>query len=181
MGTGGVTRLCRMPSTRLSLRGRTHSEYSRLASRSTGGLMALTLVLATACNAGSGTHQSTQSIIYLPCCGIPGPKQDPQANRVQDYRPRTVSFDATGSHVLQNATWQVWSATEAIAVGTAEINSCEPACAGGRYYEDPVIVTLSEPQKCDGSWFWSKAVWHFPDGIPPGEKRNQTWSILLGC
>lgn len=54
--------------------------------------------------------------VYMPCCGIPGQGQNPQANHARDYRPRTVFFDATGSHVLENATWQVWNFTEAMRV-----------------------------------------------------------------
>jgi hypothetical protein len=119
--------------------------------------------------------------VYLPCCAIPGRDQNPTADHGEDYRPRTVSFDATGSHVLQNASWPVWNATEAIAVGTAAINSCEPACAGGRYNYAPVTVTFSEPRKCGRYTFWSEAVWHFPDSIPPGEIQDQTDDILFGC
>jgi hypothetical protein len=120
---------------------------------------------------------TTGLIVYVPCCGLGMQDQ----NLAADYRPRTWSVDATGSHVLQNATWKVWNDTEAIGVGTAAINSCEPACAGGRYYHEPAVVTLSDPQKCGDSWFWSKAVWHFPDGIPPGEKQDQTMGLLYDC
>jgi hypothetical protein len=125
---------------------------------------------------------SGPAIVYLPCCGIPGLDQEPQAaNQAEDYRPRTVPFDATGSHVLQNATWQIWNSTEAVAVGTAAINSCEPACAGGHYITAPVTITLSVPRKCGNYWFWSKAVWHFPGRIPPGERQDQAQDILVAC
>lgn len=120
-------------------------------------------------------------VVYLPCCGLPGPDQNPQAHRAEDYQPRTVSFDATSSHVLQNATWQIWNSSEAVAVGTAAINSCQPACAGGHYNKAPVTVTLSNPRKCGSVWFWSKAVWHFPGVIPPGETQDRAEQILFGC
>jgi hypothetical protein len=120
------------------------------------------------------------AIVYFPCCGL-GANQNPRSNLAADYRPRTAGFDATGSHILQNATWQVWNATEAIAVGTAEINSCQPACAGGRYVKAPVTITLSNPIRCRGFWFWSKATWHFPDSIPPGETQDRTENLVYGC
>lgn len=120
-------------------------------------------------------------IVYFPCCGIPGSDQHPQSNLSEDYRSRTATFDATGSHVLENATWQVWNATEAVAAGTAAINSCEPACAGGHYNYVPATITLSAPRRCDGYWFWSTAIWHFPDNVPAGETQNQSMNILPGC
>ena len=120
-------------------------------------------------------------IVYFPCCGLPGSDQHPQANLSEDYRPRTATFDATGSHVLENATWQVWNATEAVAVGTAAINSCEPACAGGHYNYVPATITLSAPRRCNSYWFWSTAIWHFPDNVPAGETQNQSMNILPGC
>lgn len=198
MNAGRATRWYRMVGKApIGSSGWTSTRQRRPAIRSMGGLVALTLALATACTTGSGPNKLAPSasgntkvspdyssqgpIVYVPCCGLPGLDQNPQANRAEHYRPRTIAFDATGSQVLQNATWQVWNAREAIAAGTAAINSCEPGCAGGRYYKDPVIVALSEPQECDGSWFWSKAVWHFPDGIPPSETQNRTMSILFGC
>jgi hypothetical protein len=46
--------------------------------------------------------------VYFPCCRLPGPDQHPQASS-DDYRPRTAYFDGTGSDVLQNAKWRVWS------------------------------------------------------------------------
>jgi hypothetical protein len=121
--------------------------------------------------------QNQHPTVYLPCCAVPIQDQ----NLAEDYRPRTWTNDVSGNFSLQNLTWQTWNGKEAIADGTAAINSCEPACAGGRYDYDPVVVTLSQPQECSQSWFWSKAVWHFPDGIPPGETQDVTRSLIEGC
>ena len=58
----GATRRCRIPGKAwLGLSGLNTAGRSRLASRSMGGLVALTLVLATACSAGPGQSTSTQS------------------------------------------------------------------------------------------------------------------------
>lgn len=121
--------------------------------------------------------QSQGRIVYLVCCAVPVQDQ----NLAADYRPTSWTNDVSGNFSLENLTWQVWNDTEAIADGTAGINSCEPACAGGRYNFDPVVVTLSDPRKCGQSWFWSKSVWHFPDGIPPGGTQDEIWGLLSGC
>jgi hypothetical protein len=157
------------------------SIMSSLASELLGGLWG---IIDTA--TGNGYHvlaitRHAAPTVYLPCCGLPGPDQKAQIASGEDYRPHNVSFDATGSHIVQNATWQIWNSAEAVATGTADINSCEPACAGGRYVKDPVILTLSKPRLCEGTWFWSEVLWHFPAGIPPGETQNAGGDILYGC
>jgi hypothetical protein len=116
-------------------------------------------------------------VIYLPCCGIPAGQQNVKALYAQDYRPRTVPFDATGAHALTGMTWQSWGAAEAVGTGTANVNDCSPACAGGGYITAPVIVTLSSPMQCGTTWFWSKAVWHFPGSIPAGEAQDDTFTF----
>lgn len=123
------------------------------------------------------TLASSKVFVYLPCCGLPGSRQDLEANYAMDYRPSTTIFDASGAHLLTNATWQVWNSTEAIGTGTAEVQTCNPVCAGSGYDKAPVTVTLSDPMKCGAVSFWSTAIWHFPESIPPGEKQNDPYKF----
>jgi hypothetical protein len=116
-------------------------------------------------------------VVYFPCCGIPAGQQNVSALLARDYRPRTVLFDATGAHGLTGMTWQTWDANEAVGTGTANVNDCTPACVGGGYVTAPVVVTLSSPMQCGTTWFWSKAVWYFPDTIPAGETQNDTYTF----
>ena len=61
MNFGGATRRCRISGKAwLGLSERNITGQSRPACRSMGGLVALTLMLATACSAGSGQSRSTQ-------------------------------------------------------------------------------------------------------------------------
>lgn len=160
------------------------------ASRAAGSLA---VVVATASAvAGCGSHPAADShtgvnhgvsssvptrIVYLPCCGLSGSQQDERSIQVQDYRPRMIALDATGSHMLQDMSWQVWNSVEAVGTGTADVDTCTPSCAGGILDKAPVTVTLSMPQECDGKWFWSQAVLHFPDSISPGEIRSDNFSF----
>lgn len=118
------------------------------------------------------------SVVYIPCCGIRAQLQDVGSNHAQDYRLRLVAFDGTGSHALRGMSWRLWNSVEAVGNGTAEVNTCEPACAGDSYSVAPVIVTLSAAQECGSTWFWSKATWHFPgSNPPPGEFRDETFTF----
>jgi hypothetical protein len=94
-----------------------------------------------------------------------------------DYRPSTTLFDASGAHLLTNFTWQVWNSAGAIGTGTAEVQTCNPTCAGSGYNKAAVTVTLRDPMKCGTTWFWSRAVWHFPEKILSGEKQNEIFKF----
>lgn len=126
----------------------------------------------TGANHGISSN-SAIPVVYLPCCGLRASLQNVRINYAQDYRPKMAALDATGSHVLQRMSWQVWNSIEAIGTGTADIDTCESACAGGSYVTAPVMVTLFKPQECGGKWFWLRAALHYPQKIPPGEIRNE--------
>lgn len=118
-------------------------------------------------------HHFANRNVYFACCGfVPS---NPQADLQNSYRPHTLIFDATGSHVIENATWLEWNSIQAIAYGTASVNSCSPACAGGHFNKDSVVATFSDPLLCHGHWYWSKAVMHFPRGIPVGVTQDSPW------
>jgi hypothetical protein len=63
--------------------------------------------------AGPGGGQ----IVYFRCCGIPVSVQNSRDSSFNLYRSQTLAFDATGAHIIDNAKWQVWNSTEAIAQG----------------------------------------------------------------
>ncbi|MGD0604835.1 MAG: hypothetical protein ABSA53_14690 [Streptosporangiaceae bacterium] len=66
--------------------------------------------------------------------------------------------------------WSVWSATEAVGTGTYKLDDCNPNCAAGVVSDVATVVTFSQPVKVCSSagarWFWSKASFTFPDGLP---------------
>ena len=167
---------------------------SRFASLQTSAaaVVLAAAVAATGCSRESATPGSSPAVpaspfdstlasskvpVYLPCCGLPGSQQNLQANAAMDYRPSKTFFDASGAHVLTNFTWQVWNSAGAIGTGTAEVQTCNPTCTGSSYDNAPVTVTLRDPMKCGTTWFWSKAIWHFPEKIPSGEKQNDTFKF----
>jgi hypothetical protein len=89
----------------------------------------------------------------------------------------SLSGDATA--ILDNMTWSMWNATEALGTGTEHLEDCIPNCASGGQYKVPVVVTFSKPVKdCaaqygTGStalggtrWFWSRASFTYPEGLP---------------
>jgi hypothetical protein len=133
--------------------------------------------LATQQFVGSrGVSSAPGRAVYFACCGIIPP--DPEVIVQSSYRPKTLSFDATGSHYIANATWLEWNSTEAIAHGTVFVNSCSPACAGGKFDKSPVTAKFSGPIFCRSHWFWSRAILHFPDKIPSGEKQDDNVQLI---
>ncbi len=79
----------------------------------------------------------------------------------------SLSGDSTA--ILARMTWTMWS-TEAVGRGTYKLDDCVPNCAAGEVFDVPTVVTFSRPLLvCLTSklrWFWSRASFTFPDGLP---------------
>ena len=78
-----------------------------------------------------------------------------------------LSGDSTA--ILARMTWTTWS-TEAVGTGTYKLDDCVPNCAAGEVFDVATVVTFSRPLLvCLTStprWFWSRASFTFPDGLP---------------
>ena len=126
-----------------------------------------------------GSHSvspAPKRVVYFACCGII--PLDPQTGLQSSYRPESLTLDATGSHYIKGVTWLEWNSTEAIARGTAFVNSCNPACVGGRVDKDPVTAKFTAPILCRSHWFWSKVLLHFPRAIPSGEQQDDDFLLV---
>jgi hypothetical protein len=133
--------------------------------------------LATQQFVGSrGVSPAPGRVVYFACCAIIPP--DPDTILQSSYRPKFFTFDATGSHYIKNATWLEWNSADAIAHGTFFINTCSPACAGGRFDKSPVTARFTDPVFCQGHWFWSRVLLHFSDKVPSGEKQDDNISVI---
>jgi hypothetical protein len=87
-----------------------------------------------------------------------------------------LSGDSTT--ILYQMNWTTWSATEAVGTGTYKVDACNPSCAAGPVYPVSAVVTFSQPVKvCSASgtrWFWSRASFRFPDGLPKALQGQDT-------
>ena len=79
----------------------------------------------------------------------------------------SLSGDSTA--ILARMTWTTWS-IEAVGTGTYKLDDCVPNCAAGEVFDVATVVTFSRPLLvCLASkprWFWSRASFTFPDGLP---------------
>lgn len=79
-----------------------------------------------------------------------------------------LSGDSTA--FLYRMHWTKWTTTSAVGTGTYLLNSCNPSCAGGKFYSVPIVVTFTNPVKaCAGTsarWYWTKASFRYPHGLP---------------
>jgi hypothetical protein len=95
----------------------------------------------------------------------------------------SLSGDSTVS--LNNMSWSTWTGTEAVGSGTEGLNDCIPNCATGSQHPVPVVVTLSRPVRdCSAPsgttrWFWSRASFSYPQGLPIIFQGNNAVSKLL--
>jgi hypothetical protein len=144
-----------------------------------GTMLACAALLTTACSSpagaaasvtGSGTAVTaarTTAKVYLAV------SQDIHGTAL--YRPACrpqwscqLSGDSTA--FLHAMRWKTWSATKAVGTGTYRLNGCNPNCAAGRFYNVPVVVTLTKPVKAclahGTRLFWSRASFRFPKGLP---------------
>lgn len=65
------------------------------------------------------------------------------------YKPRTYTAAGSGASArARDLRWSTWTATRAVASGTAVINDCDPDCATGRTFTFPGRITLSRPATC---------------------------------
>jgi hypothetical protein len=133
--------------------------------------------LATQQFVGSrGVNPAPGRVVYFACCAIIPP--NPETIRQSTHRPKSLTFDATGSHYIGNATWLEWNSIQAIAHGTFFINTCSPACAGGRFDKSPVTARFTDPVFCRSHWFWSRVLLHFTDAIPSGEAQDENTQLI---
>ena len=63
-------------------------------------------------------------------------------------RPTTFGFSADGSGYARIRSWSSWTASEATASVTIELNRCDPSCAQGSFTSYPGLLVLSDPQPC---------------------------------
>lgn len=79
----------------------------------------------------------------------------------------SLSGDSTA--ILARMRWTTWS-TDAVGTGTYKLDDCVPNCAAGEVFDVATVVTFSRPLLvCLTSkprWFWSRASFTFPDGLP---------------
>ena len=88
------------------------------------------------------------------------------------YKPACTSgcsLSGDSTAILARMTWTTWS-TEAVGAGTYKLDDCVPNCAAGEVFDVATVVTFSRPLLvCLTSkprWFWSRASFTFPDGLP---------------
>jgi hypothetical protein len=96
-------------------------------------------------------------------------------NKTYDWKPHTVYLAGDGTYGIDKAVWLSWSASAAIARGTANITNCNPSCATGPHSYAPVVATFTRPVDACGWHFWSRVALRYPAAVPPGLKRNQVW------
>lgn len=113
---------------------------------------------------------------------------DPMPYIAQNYSSASPAFGPTNYWVsrdstldLANLQWSSWTAHMAVASGIAKVNSCVPNCAGGKWQDYPVQVSLSNPQYACQFPFFGRLQLHWPGEKPSGNSGDETFQILPDC
>ena len=115
------------------------------------------LLAATAASASSGLPS------FLGCQGTHA-----------SIRPHSILVACgDGGYSLGQLHWSSWTATSAVAVGTAHVNDCTPNCAAGHFHAYPdVRVHLSRPESCSNKKrLFTRIEWRYLDRKPVGIHR----------
>jgi len=111
----------------------------------------------------------------------------PMSYIAQNYSSASPAFEPINYWVsrdstldLANLQWSSWTAHAAVASGIAKVNSCVPSCAGGKWRDYPVQVSLSNPQYVCQFPFFGRLQLHWP-GERPGGSGDETFQILPDC
>ena len=103
---------------------------------------------------------------------------DPRKSMQYDWHPATAQLSGDGTYVIQHATWPVWTATEAVADGTANIDYCNPNCAEDKHHVlVPVVATFTKPVAVCGWYFWGQVRLHYPATVPRQLRQNDVWKF----
>ncbi|HWY90619.1 MAG TPA: hypothetical protein VNY31_08100 [Solirubrobacteraceae bacterium] len=97
------------------------------------------------------------------------------------YRPRELGVAGEGSFYVRNVTWTSWGPKSATGHGTAGSDDCSPDCAHGTFHYAPVSITLSTPRKKCGIPEYTRGVFVFTHGPPPGTPlpRTDRWTLAV--
>jgi hypothetical protein len=115
-----------------------------IAILSTGGVLAVRALNATAVGASSPVHAVACTTPAVGC-GSGGMRSQPVEI--------TVSADGSGS--VNDLRWSGWGTATATATGVMEVNNCNPNCAQGTYTPYRATVTLSGLRPYDGGQAYS--------------------------
>lgn len=86
-------------------------------------------------------------------------------------RPKLTFVSGDSTLWITHSTWSKWNANQAVGTGVSHVNNCDPSCAGGHVYKDPVHVTLSRPRQHCGKTFFTRLVMRWPGRKPPKADR----------
>jgi hypothetical protein len=56
-----------------------------------------------------------------------------------------------GNAAFSVARWTRWTRQSAKALGSAEINDCDPSCVGGHFHSQLAALVLDRPRSCHGA------------------------------
>ena len=88
-------------------------------------------------------------------------------------RPVKVYYGCDGTGIMQNMTWTAWGAAGADGTGTDNTTDCQPNCAAGKRYTNPIVVHAWNPRSpvepgCpDEVQFYADFIIAYPKGTPP--------------
>ena len=68
------------------------------------------------------------------------------------YEPMDVLLACgDGNAAFVVARWSRWTTRSARALGSAEINDCDPSCVAGHFHSQLAALVLDRPRRCHGS------------------------------
>jgi hypothetical protein len=75
------------------------------------------------------------------------------------------------------ARWSRWTRSGAKALGTAEINDCDPSCVAGHFHSSQAALVLDRPRTCHGARRFTRLRLIF--ATRPA--RGQPAPVIYGC
>jgi hypothetical protein len=115
-------------------------------------------VLALGLAACGGSGDDTAKVLFPADCAKP------------TYKPKQIVVTcADANNVVQGITWKSYGDKSAAGEGTANVNTCDPNCAAGKFQKFPASVALSGPKDCgDNVTQFTSLVLTYTGAAPPG-------------
>jgi hypothetical protein len=88
-------------------------------------------------------------------------------------KPSEIFYGCDGTGVLEAMSWSTYGPAEADGTGIDDSNDCDPGCAGGHHYRNPVVVHAWNPKPAGcrtNLLFWYDFDIAYPKGTPPSVK-----------
>lgn len=104
---------------------------------------------------------------------------NPRKSLTSDLRPSTTYIAGDGSYAILKTKWLKWTASRAMASGTATVKGASSDGGPGPMFNYPVVATFTNPVKVCGFYFWSEVKLHYPASVPAYYKQDQWWIFHL--